>query len=180
MKDAMMKVPEISLTTPDVHITRLVMQDAADVAQITDASVTQRVEFLPDDFDLANAQRLIADMDDQHRFHAVRSRDTGALLGVIGVHVQHGPDGPAFETGYWFAQQARGRGLAGASVSAVVRHLVGAAAGCAVVAECAPANTRSWALLRRIGFAPVGQNGRRAGRRLLMWSANAGQRIDVC
>ncbi len=180
LKDAMMKVPDISLTTPDAHIRRMTMADAPELVQITDISVTQRVDFLPDAFALADAQRLIADMNDQHIFHAVRSIDDGALLGVIGVHVQQGADGPAFETGYWFAQQARGRGVAGRSVSAVVRHLVGAAAGCAVVAECAPANTRSWALLRRIGFAPMGLNGRRGGRRLLMWSANASQRIDVC
>lgn len=179
-KDAMMKVPDISLTTPDVHIRPMSLADAAELAQITDASVTQRVDFLPDIFELADAQRLIADMNDQHMFHAVRSTSDGALVGVIGVHVQDSADGPAFETGYWFARQARGRGLAGRSVSAVVRHLVGAASGCAVVAECAPGNTRSWALLRRIGFAPMGLNGRRAGRRMLRWSANAGQRIDVC
>src|SRR5690606_13210256 len=158
LKDAMMKVPVISLTTPDAHIRRMTLADAAELAQITDASVTQRVDFLPETFDLADAQRLIADMNDQHIFHAVRNVRDGALVGVIGVHVQDGADGPAFETGYWFAQQARGRGLAGRSVSAVVRHLVGAAAGCAVVAECATANTRSWALLRRIGFAPMGLN----------------------
>jgi RimJ/RimL family protein N-acetyltransferase len=176
----MMKIPPISLSVDDVLIAPLQADDAPELAAITDASITQRIDFLPAEFGLADAQLLIAQMTDQNVHHAVRQKSDGKLLGVIGVHVRHGADGPAFETGYWFAAEARGRGLAGRCVSAVVRHLVGVAAGCAVVAECAPANRRSWALLHRIGFHSLGVNGQRTGRRLLQWAGVAGQRIDVC
>lgn len=176
----MMKVPIISLTIDDVRITPLRAEDAAEVADITDASVTQRIDFLPAAFGLPDAVQLIAQMDEQNIYHGVRQISDGALLGVIGVHVRQVADGPAFETGYWFAAHARGRGLAGRSVSAVVRHLVGVAAGCSVFAECAPSNLRSWALLHRIGFQSKGLDGRRVGRRLLQWGAVTGQRIDVC
>ncbi|HET6537448.1 MAG TPA: GNAT family N-acetyltransferase [Sphingopyxis sp.] len=173
----MMKVPDFQIQTARCQILRLTGADAGEVAAITDASVTDRVDFLPADFDLAAATALIDSMDRVTAYHGVRLIGTDALVGVIGVHAGEGQD---LEIGTWFAAAARGQGLASETVSAVVRHLAALCPGCAIFAECAPANIPSWALLRRIGFAPSGQDGRRMGRRQLRWYAEAGQRIDVC
>jgi RimJ/RimL family protein N-acetyltransferase len=173
----MMRVPEINLSTDDGLITPLVLDDAAELAAITDHSVTSKVDFLPDVFGVEQAAALIAGQGPSDVFHAVRTHGDGALIGVIGVHAQ---DSMELEIGYWFAAEARGQGIAGRSVKHVVQHVSGQCAGCCIVAECAPANVKSWALLRGIGFAPMGMDGKRAGRRLLRWYADAGARIDVC
>ena len=131
------------------------------------------MHFLPDPFGEADARALIADED----FHAVRDAADGALLGVVGVHRR---DGGACEVGYWFAAAARGRGIATEAVRGVVRALAAARPGGAIVAECHPANTRSHALLRRVGFIETGEAGQRPGRMLLSWRAEASYRIDVC
>lgn len=172
-----MKVPNFTFHTDDGCIAPLAFADAAELASITDGSVTQRVAFLPDHFGLPEAEALIAGMSRDDVYHAVRQASDQALIGVIGVHARQGS---VFEIGYWFAADARGRGVASRSVRAIVLHLAALCPGCHIVAECAPANVRSWALLRRIGFAPAGLDGLRQGRRLLRWHADARQRIDVC
>jgi aminoglycoside 6'-N-acetyltransferase len=163
----------IRLTTDRCRIDRLTAEDAPALAAITDASVTSQIHFLPAPFGETDARALIAD----EAFHAVRDAASAELLGVVGVHRR---DGGAREIGYWFAANARGRGIATEAVRGVVRALATARPGGAIVAECHPANDRSRALLRRVGFADTGRSGQRPGRMLLTWRAEASYRIDVC
>lgn len=172
-----MKVPKLELITETLSIQPLQRQDAAALAAITDDVACAQVEFLPQHFGEDEARKLIADMDDRNQFHAVRRRADDALIGVIGLHAD-----PAMrlEIGYWFAADVRGRGVAFAAVERVVQQLVARCPGARIEAECAPQNVKSWALLRRLSFDPVGVDGKRAGRRLLRFHAAARQRIDVC
>ena len=172
-----MKVPKLKISTEDLHIAPLSVGEAADVAEMTDAEARARLDFLPDDFGPAEAQALLAAMHDRHMFHGVRRRDNGALIGVIGVHADAGM---RLEIGYWFAAAVRGQGVAFQAVSQMVAQLVALCPGAQIEAECAPHNVKSWALLRRLGFQPMGLDGKRAGRRLLRFHAHAAQRIDVC
>lgn len=172
-----MKVPNFNLHTDDGCVAPLTMADAAELAAITDASVTRQVSFLPDHFGLAEARALIGSMTRENIYHGVRQAGDGALIGVIGVHARQGGE---LEIGYWFAADARGRGLASRTVRAVVLHLAALCPGCNILAECAPTNVRSWALLQRIGFVSMRSDGLRPGRRLLRWHAHARERIDVC
>ena len=172
-----MKVPKLKISTNELHIAPLSVGEAADVAEMTDAEARARVDFLPDDFGIAEAHDLLAAMNDRHIFHGVRRREDGLLIGVIGVHAD---DGMRLEIGYWFAAKARGQGLAFAAVEQMVAQLVAQCPGAQIEAECAPQNVKSWALLRRLSFEPVGLDGKRAGRRLLRFHAQATQRIDVC
>lgn len=171
-----MKVPHLNLSLADGDIAPLTVKDASDLAAITDHSVTAKVDFLPDYFAAGEAEKLLASMGERDVFHGVRQAD-GALIGVIGVHAHIGME---LEIGYWFAARVRGQGTASRTVKAVVQHLAGNCPGCAILAECAPTNTSSWNLLRRIGFAPLDRDGKRIGRRVLRWYAEAGARIDVC
>lgn len=163
----------LHLSTERCRIERLTARDAPALAAITDASVTAQVHFLPASFGEAEAQALIAEGD----YHAVRDAAGAELLGVIGVHRR---EGGGHEVGYWFGAAARGRGVATEAVRGVVRALAAARPGGAIVAECRPGNARSLALLRRIGFRETGETGRRPGRMLLAWRAEANGRIDVC
>lgn len=163
----------LALSTERCRIAPLHADDAIALAAITDESVTSRVDFLPTPFTESDARALIAGSGRGDVFHAVRGRDDGALYGVVGVHRR---DAREVEVGYWFAAAARGRGVATEAVDAVVRELT--SAGMKVIAECHPDNQRSRALLRRLGFQPTGQAGRRAGRMLFLWRAGPG--IDVC
>ena len=165
----------LALSTARCRIAPLHADDAAALAAITDASVTDQVDFLPAPFTAADARALIAGSGGSDVFHAVRDRREGRLQGVIGVHRR---DARAVEVGYWFAAAARGQGLATEAVDAVVREIAASRPGAAIIAECHPDNERSRALLRRIGFLATGQAGRRPGRRVMKWRAGPG--IDVC
>src|SRR3546814_2529137 len=84
LKDATMTDTLIRLSTERCRIDRLAPDDAAALAAITDASVTEQVHFLPESFAEADARALIARSGADEVFHAVR--EAGALIGVIGVH----------------------------------------------------------------------------------------------
>jgi len=167
----------LALSTDHCRITPLLADDARALSAITDASVTSQVHFLPDPFTESDARALIAASGGGDVYHAVRDRHDAALVGVIGVHRRPGRE---YEVGYWFAAAARGKGLATEAVGAMVASLAASRPDCAIVAECHPANERSRALLRRLGFAATGERGCRPGRMRFRWRAGAGYRIDVC
>jgi len=172
-----MTIPLDPIRTPRCRIDPLQIEDAAALQSITDASVTERVHFLPEPFTLADARALIVGSTREDRFLAVRSPEGATLLGVIGVHEKRER---AIEIGYWFAATARGKGLATEALRAVTAQLASLNPDRRIVAECHSDNRRSWALLERIGFVPAGTAGERPGRRLLVRKAEAGYRIDVC
>lgn len=166
------------IRTRRCRIAALRAEDARAVQAITDASVTARVHFLPEPFTLADAEALIAGGEAGQEYLGVWEREGGALLGVIGVHPNAGCE---IEVGYWFAAAARGRGLAGEAVEAVIAALADVAPARRIVAECLRENRPSWKLLERVGFSAIGRKGARPGRELLAWRAPAGGvRFDVC
>ncbi len=153
--------------------------DAPALAAITDASVTARVHFLPQPFTPADALALIAGGESGQQFYGVWAREGEALLGVIGA----GPKGRyVIEVGYWFAQAARGHGLAAEAVEATLAALADRNPQCRIVAECRPDNRRSQHLLERVGFHATGRPGERPGRMLFAWAAQSpsSYRFDVC
>ncbi|GJE37381.1 GNAT family N-acetyltransferase [Methylobacterium persicinum] len=171
MRDSLADLPR--LETARLSIGCLRPEDADALRRLTDdPAITSAVDFLPQPFTLADAQDLIHGGNrDSDRFLGAWSREEGGtpvdgqgLVGVIGAHLR-GPG--AVEIGYWMAGAARGRGLAYEAVSALVGLLVGRFPTRTLVAECRPANTASWGLLRKLGFQDTGEEGHRPGRRLL-------------
>ncbi len=164
------------LRTRRCRIALLRAEDAAALQAITDESVTSRVHFLPAPFTVADAATLIRAADG-HRFYGVWERDEARLLGVVGANPRNSYE---IEVGYWFAAVARGRGLAGEAVRAVIAGLADRNPVSRIVAECRPDNAPSWRLLERVGFAATGDKGKRPGRELLSWRVCPGVRFDVC
>ena len=166
------------IRTARCRIAPLEDSDAPALAAITDASVTERIHFLPAPFTPDHARALIRAGGGAGRFHGIWSREGTALLGAIGVHPA--PHRREIEIGYWLAAAARGQGLATEAQTAMLGRLALRHADCRIVAECHPANARSLALLERAGFRPTGRAGRRPGRVLLVRQAPEAGRIDVC
>ena len=152
--------------------------DAPALAASTDASVTERIHFLPEPFTADDARALLVRQPLGDSYFGVRDRQTDALLGVIGVHFS--TRRRAIEIGYWFAATARGRGLAQEALGALTPRLALAHPDKRIIAECHPENAPSWGLLQRAGFAPTTQAGYRPGRVLFVHGLRAEGRIDVC
>lgn len=169
-RDSLADLPR--LETVRLSIGALRPEDAGDLHRLTDdPAITGAVDFLPQPFTLDDAKDLIrGGSRDSDRFLGVWSRGEGAtaqgrpLVGVIGAHLR-GPG--AVEIGYWIGGAARGRGFAFEAVSALVGLLVRRFPARTLVAECRPANTASWGLLRKLGFRDTGEEGHRPGRHLL-------------
>jgi ribosomal-protein-serine acetyltransferase len=88
------------------------------------------------------------------------------------------------EIGYWIDESHEGRGLASASVGALVDHLLDRGDIGRVQARTAANNARSRALLERLGFTFEGvlrSSQRLAGRRvdMAMYARIAGDRLTV-
>ncbi|WAS90943.1 GNAT family N-acetyltransferase [Nannocystis punicea] len=94
-----------------------------------------------------------------------RTRDEGSIVwairhggenvGVISFHAIEWAESLA-SIGYWLARSATGRGLATAALRTVVEFAFGALGLKTLRARVAPGNTRSAALVRRLGFRVVG------------------------
>lgn len=166
-RDSLADLPR--LETARLTIGGLHPEDAAALARITDdPAITGAIDFLPEPFTLEDAKGLIhGGSRERDRFLGAWIREQGeasSLVGVVGAHLR----GPGFiEIGYWIGGAARGRGLAFEAVSALAGHLARRFPARTLVAECRPANTASWGLLRKLGFEDTGEEGHRPGRRLL-------------
>lgn len=154
--------------TPRCLISQLKEKDAEALQAITDASVTSLIHFLPEPFTLADAEALITGSSPGEGFFGVWDMAGADLKGVIGVHLKQNRE---VEIGYWFSAGARGKGLATETVHAMVTKVAIHYPEHRILAECHPANARSWALLERIGFVPTGKIGHRPGRMVLSWNA---------
>lgn len=150
--------------TARLHMRPLTPADAAAFRAMTDhPSITGAVNFLPMPFTLADAEALLRSAEDEC-FWGVWDSATGTLVGTVGTH-RHGA--AEIEIGYWFAAEARGRGLAHEAVAAILQGLDEHRPGHRIIAECRPENAASWRLLERLGFQPTGTDGERQGRKRL-------------
>ena len=85
---------------------------------------------------------------------AVRDRGPWRLAGAVSLHVT--PYSRSAEIGYWIDGGYEGRGLASRAVAAVLDHGFGALGLERVSLHTEPANERSRALARRLGFVEEG------------------------
>jgi RimJ/RimL family protein N-acetyltransferase len=83
-------------------------------------------------------------------------RESGMAVGSTGFFGPPDVEGTV-EIGYGLVEQARGSGLAGEAVGALLAAAAGAGAA-RVIAHTLPGNAASQAVLHRAGFAPAGVN----------------------
>lgn len=151
------------IETARLVIAPLGRADAADLAAITDhPAIIDRIDFLAAPFGLDQARALIAS---DPGFYGIRRAADGCLVGVAGAH--ECCDG--IEIGYWIGPDHQRLGYAREAVAALLASLNGTP----VFAECDPGNAISWRFLVSLGFYPTGEAGRRAGRQILCYPANA-------
>lgn len=167
-----------SRTTRRLRLAPICAADADDLAAITTGEISSLIDFLPHPFTRADALALVRHPGDVECFHALRTLEGGALVGVVGTHLHD--DGREVEIGYWLAAEARGQGLATEAAAAIIGDLIRRSPGVRIVAECRPGNRRSLALLERLGFESTRRDGRRPGRIRLLWTGRPNYRCDVC
>jgi ribosomal-protein-serine acetyltransferase len=85
---------------------------------------------------------------------AVRGRGQWRLAGAASLHIT--PDSRSAEVGCWIDGDHEGRGLASRTLAAVLDHGFGALGLDRVSLHTEPANERSHALARRLGFVEEG------------------------
>ncbi len=166
-RDSLIDLPR--LETARLTLSGLSPEDAPALARLTDdPAITGAIDFLPSPFTLEDAKGLIhGGSRERDRFLGIRRRAEGRdteLVGVAGAHLRG--EG-LIEIGYWIGGAARGQGLAFEAVSALAAVLMRRFPARTLVAECRPANTASWGLLRKLGFEETGEDGHRPGRKLL-------------
>jgi ribosomal-protein-serine acetyltransferase len=105
---------------------------------------------------------------------AVRDRGQWRLAGAVSLHIT--PYSRSAEIGYWIDGGHEGRGLASRAVAAVLDHGFGALGIDRVALHTEPANERSRALARRLGFVEEGvlRQGLVYGLLASEWSARRG------
>jgi [ribosomal protein S5]-alanine N-acetyltransferase len=84
---------------------------------------------------------------------AIRVNETGEFIGMISIDRHH--DGEDMEVSYQFLPESWGKGLASETVGAVVDYARDNLNLARVVAETQAANSRSKAILERLGMRPV-------------------------
>lgn len=85
---------------------------------------------------------------------AVRDHGQWRLAGAVSLHIT--PYSGSAEIGYWLDGGYEGRGLASRAVAAVLDHAFGSLGIERVALHTDPANERSRALARRLGFVEEG------------------------
>jgi RimJ/RimL family protein N-acetyltransferase len=83
-------------------------------------------------------------------FHYCVLDETGALIGGIGYHVRNGPG--VLEIGYWIGSAHEGRGIMTRCAAALTRVAAQTEGVTRVEIHCDPANVRSAAIPKRLGY----------------------------
>jgi [ribosomal protein S5]-alanine N-acetyltransferase len=151
-------------TTERLEIQQLEIQDAPELAGISDTpAVSQWMAFMEGGA-LEKAQALVASQDaTKEYFFAVRLPD-GTLIGAMGV-INH-PDG-SIEVGYWFGVDYQRKGYASEALRATLDEIAAnpALAPRPVFAETRPDNVASiWLLTNKTGFYATARPGPRPNR----------------
>lgn len=100
-------------------------------------------------------QRLIAQWDQGVCTYGVFARESGELLGGLGLHLREA-DVPSYEIGYWLAAPAEGHGYITEATTALVEYVFGELGARRIEIRCNALNTRSAAVARRLGFTEEG------------------------
>jgi RimJ/RimL family protein N-acetyltransferase len=157
-----------SIMTDRLFLRPLTRNDAEPFFTMTnEPAILDSIHFLSSPFTVEDAERLIvSDRDGRDCFWGVSLRDNPTLLGTVGTHLR---GDSALEIGYWFAAIARGRGLAAEAVRSIAETVAGTFPDRVIYAECRPENGASWHLLEKIGFVADGNEGKRPGRKKLVF-----------
>lgn len=116
-------------------------------------SQPQAVEFEPyDAFTLEDAMAAASARAEDPAFVAVCRRQDGRMIGNLYAAPHAHPDWATWEIGYVFDPQIWGQGYASEACGALLDVLFRERGAHRVVAMCNPVNTRSWALLERLGM----------------------------
>lgn len=138
------------------HTTRLTLRSfTPDDGHALHGYLSQQraVEFEPYDvFTLEDAMAAAAARAEDPAFLAVCLRDDDRLIGNLYVTPHAHPDWATWEVGYVLDPRYWGHGLATEACRTLLDELFGARGAHRVVARCNPLNTRSWALLERLGM----------------------------
>ena len=100
-------------------------------------------------------QRLIAQWEQGICTYGVFARESGALLGGLGLHLREA-DVPSYEIGYWLSAPAEGHGYITEATAAMVEYVFGELGARRIEIRCNALNTRSAAVAQRLGFSREG------------------------
>jgi len=85
---------------------------------------------------------------------AIHDRESGELLGDLGLHALHAPDG-SYEIGVTLAAEHQGKGIAREAAHRLLKFLFDEVGATTVIASCDSRNTSSIKLLEALGFDSV-------------------------
>ena len=148
----------VVVVTDRLVVRRLRAEDAAAIAHYRSDADVARMQSWTTPYPVASARALIEDVAG-HELGApgwtqlgIELAAGGELIGDLGVN---GLDGTTVELGVTLAQPHWGKGYATEAGAAVIAHLLGPLGFHVVVASADPGNTRSRALLERLGLVLV-------------------------
>lgn len=146
------------IETERLVLRRFASSDAAALSAYRSEPDTARYQGWEAPFPLADAEAFIAEMaaldpDTEGEWYqfAVALRDGGALIGDVAMRPLDG-DPDTVEVGYTLAAAYTGQGYAGEAVAAIVDYAFTARGKTEVMGWTDTRNTRSAALLVRLGF----------------------------
>ena len=102
------------------------------------------------------AAQLAAERAQDDSYRAVCLEPGGDLIGNLYLAASGPEQWRTWELGYVFNPEIWGRGYATEACRGLLDHVFQDLRGHRVLAECSPENTRSWALLDRLGFRREG------------------------
>ena len=146
------------IATDRLVLRRFRTEDADDFSAYRSEPDVARYQSWETPFELSEAQEFIQEMLDAHpdtegdwfQF-ASALRDTGQVIGDVAMLVLDGDPG-SVEIGYALAPAQAGRGYASEAVAAIVDYAITRRGKQEVMAWTDTRNTRSIALLERLGF----------------------------
>lgn len=156
--------PPYRLRTPRLVLRCLEPEDTERRKDAVDASGAHLDDFFPPtpegrmtlEGHLAQVRRARGNFDlDQDRCYGAFAPQDGRLLGEVMLLRRAGPQ--ALEIGYWFRRDALGQGLATEMAAAAVRVAFAFDRVRRMDLHCDPANARSAAMARRLGFTLEGR-----------------------
>lgn len=140
-----------------------------------DWEVARLTAHIPHPYGVEDAQAFVRDSRKGNaagrHLRLVMTRKNGdrAPIGMIGLE----PGFEKFELGYWLGRAFWGQGYAAEAAGAMINACFLVTRAPALTAAALPENAASQAVLRRIGFEPVGEApapGRHAGAKALLFA----------
>jgi RimJ/RimL family protein N-acetyltransferase len=150
-------VPEPTSLSTDRLLLRPIEPRDADAFAAMNADPAVMEHFTTGPMDRAASDRMLAKMREHHlrdgfSLGAVERRSDGEFLGFTGIHRHHWyPDD--VEIGWRLTPSAWGQGYATEAATAWMEHAFGALGLPRLISITVPANERSIAVMRRLGFA---------------------------